>query len=130
MNKQEKLIMDISLLKEAIIKWTAIVDGTGYDDNANNCALCQKYNYHCALYHRNLLCPIAEEVGYEDSFLYDGCSLSPWKKWAVHHWKEHSKQISRKSVQCDTCKSLATDELVFIQSILDKKLNERNLNNA
>lgn len=100
----------LAALKGSIEKWEKIVAGTGGDDGADNCPLCQLFNNDeteemCAG------CPVAKKTG------LDGCSGTPYPDWG-----EHFRGILRYPFVADTKEKVAAAEaeLAFLRSLLPR----------
>ena len=94
-------------LKGSIAKWEAIVAGTGNDERAHNCALCQAFE-DCDG------CPVAQRTGHPE------CIGTPYEDWSGHHIDVHNRYNAplhpRKG--CAECERLAQAELDFLKSLL------------
>jgi hypothetical protein len=86
----------LAALRGSIAKWQAIVDGTGEDNGAENCPLCQMFRTD-----KNLCtgCPVAEKTG------RPFCWGSPYRDF-VESESDKDALIAAKA------------ELAFLQSLL------------
>lgn len=91
-------------LEGSIKKWEGIVEGTGIDDGAENCPLCQMFGkISCEE------CPVMKKTG------EDECRKTPHQDWRIHQSREHYGLPSK--INCPTCKKLAQKELDFLISL-------------
>lgn len=114
----------IKALRQSIRKWALISVGLGVDDCADNCSLCQLYNYHCAYPNAGSFffryCPVWDKVGERS------CRDTPWVPWFEHQTRAHSrvKYIDNYKAECGECRTLANKELLFLQSLLEEHLKD------
>ena len=96
----------------SIEKWKRIEDGTGEDLGPNNCPLCQMFwkEPDC------MGCPVADAT--EESC----CDNSPYEFWQNHIYTAHEEELftsGSSKVFCPKCKTLATAERKFLESLLE-----------
>lgn len=110
--------LTLTALNKSIQKWEDIRFHGGKDISINNCSLCEMFwkdgneNHHGAMCGR---CPVKKVSG------RDGCLGTPYNAWVEHQYKKHDNAWAPYSVQCPTCKSLATKELNFLKSLLPEE---------
>ena len=77
MNTMEPLTLEA--LRKSIEKWRKIVDGTGQDDGAENCALCQMFMTQVNASPKDSCvgCPVKEKTG------TGGCVGTPYMNWCL-----------------------------------------------
>jgi hypothetical protein len=92
-------------LAVSIHKWRDVVYGRGYEDGADNCALCIVY---CGCDE----CPVCEEVG------RSMCLGTPYSEITNHYDDEHDGHFVR---SCEECLRLAKKELLFLEKIATKR---------
>ena len=101
----------LTALKGSIKKWEAIVMGTGKDDGASNCPLCQEYGKSCCLG-----CPVSA------ASRYCGCLDTPYASWEElmdDEGVDHPRSIADvSSDKVPLARSYAEAELKFLQSLL------------
>ena len=112
----------LKALRGSIVKWEAIVDGSGVDKGVNNCPLCKEFEaipdpdddeQDCCYG-----CPVADKVG------YTGCEGTPYTHWAEHHNSKHFNpdlNLLSRQIQCPDCIPFAQAELDFLRSLLPKE---------
>lgn len=107
-------------LELSIEKWEDIVEGVGFEDGIDNCALCEKYReYECAG------CPIDDSGNW-------GCEGTPYGEISDHmidcedckHYDENGDLLDE-PIYCEEALVIAQRELDFLRSlrvgnILDK----------
>lgn len=103
----------LKALRESIVKWENILDGTGVDDGEENCPLCKLYFEGWCVH-----CIIFEETGESE------CVKTPYRKWMEHQDKCHGdKEIGGEDtciIECRWCRHYAEQELEFLRSLLLK----------
>lgn len=98
----------LAALRGSIVKWEAIVAGTGEDHGADNCPLCRMF-----LYSDDGLCsgcPVADRTG------EIGCAGSPYEAW--------DETNIRGTVKTEADRALAQAELDFLRSLLPDGMSE------
>lgn len=90
----------------SIDKWEGIALKGGVDMGTANCALCAAHRADdCEE------CPVMEDTG------YSGCETTPYEEWCQHQDDEHNNWGGDKKVECDVCKRIALEELVFLMKV-------------
>ena len=98
----------LKALKGSIVKWQAIVEGTGVDRGPDNCPLCQKFNkFHLGEVGPATLnmcdgCPVATRTGVH------GCRETPYVTF-----EEHEDDGNEEGME-----DAAKRELAFLISLL------------
>ena len=87
-------------LEGSIAKWQSIVEGTGKDNGAQNCPLCQLFYYKLDTCKG---CPVMDRTGQTT------CLGSPYAEWAFAR-KNHSDNHVRTAI--------ARKELAFLKGLL------------
>ena len=103
----------LKALKGSIKKWEKIVDGTGVDDGADNCALCDMFFDSAMDFEYCKGCPVSKSTGRR------GCTETPYEDWLEsqsHFGRFHHphKAHNDETVMC------AVLELEFLKSLLPK----------
>ena len=98
----------LKALLGSIAKWRAIVAGTGLDEGARNCPLCQRFLGTCEG------CPVDNATEGEACEGYP----SPYMDWLGHHRNAHGEYRHPFSIKCAKCIKLAGTELAFLESLL------------
>ena len=107
MNKYEvtrRLDMGDDPLELSIEKWKDILDGTGTDEETNNCALCITHSTTCHS------CPVYKKTK------LSGCNGSPFSVW-----HNHKRLCDKGTTTCSECRRIAQDELKFLKSLRPAK---------
>jgi hypothetical protein len=100
----------LAALKGSIAKWEAIVAGTGTDDGANNCPLCQKFSHWCnpELPKRCVGCPVSEKM----EMPY--CEGTPYYEYSQAEEDDEPERM----------KEAAQGEVEFLKSLLPTPSDE------
>lgn len=100
----------LKALKGSIKKWEEVVAGTGGDDGAENCPLCELQDEGKGCRE----CPVMRRV-------HDyGCRGTPYEKWVNYVFHERFQPYPMMVVTIKAL-SLALNELYFLKSLLPKK---------
>ena len=94
----------LTALKGSIEKWEAIVAGTGVDEGAANCPLCQVFHSEDSCSE----CP---------TNCYYGAPYDEWEEHVSKHTSDINSEDEMK-IYCPTCKKLAQAELEHLKSLL------------
>ena len=106
MTSMDSKILDA--LKGSIKKWEKIVDGTGYDDGAENCPLCHLFLRPWSNVEQDCIgCPVMAKSGSKY------CNNTPYRQW-----QKHQLQAGPFVASCRTCSAIARAELDFLKSLL------------
>lgn len=96
-------------------KWAPIVETTTALDNGRmNCNLCTVFlEKDCNG------CPVKETTGHE------GCDFTPYMEWRAHQQahirgEDYVDTNFHRREGCEECLRLATNELIFLKSLLPK----------
>lgn len=102
----------LEALEGSIAKWQAIVDGSGADRLADNCALCKEF-LDCDG------CPVAESTG------MTGCLGSPWDKWyRAQSLLKRNYRGGEWVADTEALMKLAQAELDFLKSLRPSAVSE------
>lgn len=107
----------LTALQGSIAKWEEIVNGTGYDDGADNCPLCVLFIGADAsepewAQDGCFGCPVSNAVNAQ------GCSQTPYSKWSKYQSDDGRYNGPERSVFNGRSKELAQAELDFLKSLL------------
>lgn len=89
----------LTALRGSIVKWRAIVDGTGIDKGQSNCPLCQMFYEQDGQKKVCVGCPVMESTG------QNVCQGSPYDDWCEAETNEEYSEA-------------ACAELAFLESLL------------
>jgi len=107
----------LEALRGSVKKWSLIVHLNGEDNGCDNCPLCKLFwkngFLHC------YLCPIVTHGNGEIS-----CEKTPYSKWNTHHKNRHTYAYNHYTIKCPECRRLAQEELMFLQSVLERYKEE------
>jgi len=104
----------IELLKKTIDeKWKKIVLKECADEGRINCFLCKEYHSPFTPETCCNECPIFKKTNLQH------CRGTPYVDWYYHHKKDHKGSPSRE-ILCSTCKSLAINELKFLEKFYEE----------
>lgn len=106
----------LTALQGSIAKWVAILAGTGKDDGATNCPLCQLFDPHNEVWAKRCKgCPVSEKTG------ITGCSLTPYEQLEELGWdgfEYNNDLVWSGTIKTEDQKALAQAELDFLRSLL------------
>ncbi len=103
-------------------KWVGIYYRGGVDLGVDNCALCNE----CLACDD---CPVQIKAfdceDYNDDET-DGCNLTPYTNWKMHHIEEHSEIVifGGHVLLCSECKRLAGKEMRFLGALFMEYFKE------
>lgn len=108
----------IEALEGSVRKWALIAHGLGVDERAQNCPLCRTFLDDCFNNDIDAWCPVANKTGFGD------CDATPYKYWSKHQRTFHHPYpgYHEYQIECPICRSLAQQELMFLQGILEEHL--------
>lgn len=109
-------------LKGSIEKWKAIAAGTGVDHATDNCPLCAVFHVRCYGDACCVGCPVREHT----DKMY--CMDTPFRAWFDHQYKQHealAMDCEYLKVRCPTCKSLAAQEVKFLESLVPRRTSKK-----
>ena len=106
-------LLTLIALKRSIKKWERIVEGTGVDRGADNCALCKRFlkNTEKPCLNGQEQCPVYKRAG-----LY-GCCNTPYTDWQLLF----SPSDDMRAVHDPHTEFAAKEELNFLKSLLPEK---------
>ena len=109
----------LEAIRGSIKKWSLIVHLNGEDKGCDNCPLCYLFDdsYGCQG------CPVYAYTG------NNYCESTPYQAWHDHHEAKHATTnhdiyYHDYRIHCPECRRLAQEELMFLQSVLERYKEE------
>ena len=109
----------LEAIRGSIKKWSLIVHLNGEDNGKLNCPLCYLFNdsYGCQGCQG---CPVYAYTG------NNYCESTPYQAWHDHNHDYHRihDYHNHYTIKCPECRTLAQEELMFLQSVLERYKEE------
>ena len=107
----------LTALESAVEKWKGVVGGN-IDHGIRNCPLCKIFYSEFKRKGCCDGCPVRDHTGKKY------CIDSPYERWIAHHDEDLDHDSDEYQIECDECKSLAQQEVEFLQELLEKGVKE------